>query len=123
MNFNNKYNNFIEKIDTSDEFKKQLIDKINKEDLKKETINMKIRKKIIGIISALSIFSVGGVVFAVTMPEEWKNSIKEFFGIISNEYYEEAKIETNETRYSNGYSLTLENYGIDKEYDDRDIDI
>lgn len=111
----NKYNNFMEKLDTSEEFKRQLIDKINREEVKSESTKTKLKRKIISIISALSIFSVGGVVFAVTMPEEWKTSIKEFFGIISTENYEEIKIKKDETKFSNGYSLTLENYGIDAE--------
>ncbi len=53
------------------------------------------------------------IVYATIIPQEWKISIKEFFGIISNESYEEQKIEINKTEYSNGNTLTLKNYGID----------
>lgn len=115
MEYNNKYTNFMDKLDTDDKVKRELIEKLKKEENRKGEIGMKIRNKIIAVISALSVISIGGVAFANTMPEEWKNSIKAFFGIISNETYEEIKVETNETKYDNGYSLTLENYGIDRD--------
>ena len=115
MEYNNKYTKFMDKLDMDENVKRELIEKLKKEENRKGEIGMKIRNKIIAVISALSVISIGGVAFANTMPEEWKNSIKAFFGIISNETYEEIKVETNETKYDNGYSLTLEDYGIDAE--------
>ena len=112
---NNKYNRSIEKIDTSDEFKKKLIEELKREEMKKGEIKMKIKSKIAAIISAISIVSISGVAFACAISENVRTSVKSFFGIISTEQYEEAKIDTNETQYYNGYSLTLENYGIDAE--------
>lgn len=115
MEYNNKYTSLMDKLDADEKVKLELIEKLKNEENKKGEIGMKIRSKIVALISALTIISIGGVAFAKTMPEEWKNSIKAFFGIISNETYEEIKVETNEIKYDNGYSLTLENYGIDSE--------
>ncbi len=86
-----------------------------KEKLKKEEFKINLKSKIAAIIASLSIISVGGVAFACVVSEDVRTTIKSFFGIVSIEQYEEAKIDTNETIANNGYSLTLENYGIDAE--------
>ena len=111
MESNNKYTKFMDKLDTDENVKRELIEKLKKEENRKGEMGMKIRNKIIAVISALSVISIGGVAFANTMPEEWKNSIKAFFGIISNETYEEIKVETNETKYDNGYKKLFDLQG------------
>lgn len=116
MNYNNQYNRFMDKIDTSDYFKEKLIQEMKKQNVAKPSLHIKIKNKMVALISTISIFSIGGVAFAAKMPDEWKTAIKEFFGIVSNNVYQEQKIDANLTQFDNGYQLTIENYGIDSEH-------
>ena len=85
------------------------------EKLKKGEFKIKLRNKVAAILATLSIISVGGVAFACAISEDVRTYVKSFLGIVSIEQYKEAKIDTNEVRENNGYSLTLEDYGIDAE--------
>lgn len=98
MKYNNEYTNLIDKIDTSDEFKKKLIEEIKKEELKKGMMIIKIKSKITAILAALGILTCSGIVYATIVPEEIKNTISNtlnnkinaLFGI-ETEYSEEIQ--------------------------------
>lgn len=89
MKYNNEYTNFINKLDTNDEFKKNLIEKIKEEEFKKGMIKMKIKNKITAIIASLGIITCSGIAYATLVPEEVKqtinNKISTFFGIETNQ--------------------------------------
>jgi len=94
MKYNNEYTNLVNKLDTSDEFKIKLIEKIKEDDLKKGIIKMNIKKKITALIASLGILTCTGVAYATVVPEEIRNTINskisEFFGIESS-YNEEIE--------------------------------
>ena len=98
MKYNNEYTNLIDKIDTSDEFKKKLIEEIKKEELKKGMMIIKLKSKITAILAALGILTCSGIVYATIVPEEIKNTISNtlnskidaLFGI-ETEYSEEIQ--------------------------------
>ena len=92
MKYNNEYTNLVNKLDTSDEFKRKLIEKIKEDELKKGIVKMNIKNKITALIASLGILTCTGVAYATVVPEEIKNTINSkinaFFGIESNEEIE-----------------------------------
>ena len=93
MKYNNEYTNLLNNLDTSEEFKKKLIDEIKKEDLKKGITSMKLKNKIIAIMTALGIITCSGVAYATVVPQEIKDMINykihAFFGIEMG-YYDDS---------------------------------
>ena len=101
----NKYTKFIDKVDTNEEFKKELIKKIKEEELKKGVIKMKIKNKITAIIASLGILTCSGIAYATFVPEEIKNTINNkisnFFGIeISHEETVEYNVGVQEETFN-----------------------
>jgi len=92
MKYNNEYTKLVNKLDASDEFKKNLIERIKEEEINKGIIKMKIKNKITGLIASLGIITCSGIVYATVVPVEIKNTINNkisaFFGIETN-YNEE----------------------------------
>ena len=86
-----------------------------KEESSKQTKIIPFFKKFSIAACALIVLATGGFAFATNMPEEWKESIKKFFGVISNESYEEVKVDVNEIKIDNEYEMTLNEYGIDSD--------
>ena len=71
----NKYTNAMSKLDISNTLKSKIIEEIKKEDIRKESFYMKIKNKIITLVSILGIITCGGVAYATIIPQEWKNNI------------------------------------------------
>jgi len=96
MKYNNGYTDLVNKLDTSDEFKIKLIEKIKDDELKKGTIKINIKNKITALIALLGLLTCTGIAYATVVPEEIRNTINskisEFFGIESN-YNEEIEYE------------------------------
>ena len=108
MEYNNKYTKIVDKLDTSDEFKNKLIEKIKEEDYKKGLINMKIKNKITAIIATLGIIVCGGVAYATVVPQEWKDNVNH---VISSFFFGKENEQENEsTEFSTGIQdKTIEN--------------
>jgi len=96
MKYNNGYTDLVNKLDTSDEFKIKLIEKIKDDELKKGTIKINIKNKITALIALLGLLTCTGIAYATVVPEEIRNTINskisEFFGIESS-YNEEIEYE------------------------------
>ncbi len=122
MKYNNKYTNFIDKIDVSDEFKKNLINQIkieaqkdeienmenNEKKINKELNSLKLKNKIATIAATAGVLACSGFAYATFVPEEFKDSVKqkidEFFGITTTieENYENEVYSEIENQYVTG---------------------
>lgn len=122
MKYNNKYTNFIDKIDVSDEFKNNLINQIrveaqkeeiekmknNMKNMNKELNSLKLKNKIAAIAATAGVLACGSFAYATVVPEEFKDSVKqkidEFFGIttILEENYENEVYSEIENQYITG---------------------
>ena len=106
MKFNNEYTNFVDNIELSDEFKKNLVKKMqeeadkiehekikkNEEKLKKELKIINIKNKIAASVAAIGVLLCSGFAYATFVPEDFKaivnQKINDFFGItVSEEEY------------------------------------